>query len=109
MKRQRLIFLLVLLAFGSNFAAAKGNPAAGRNKAQVCAACHGKDGNGTSPMFPRLAGQYPEYLVHTLQAYKNGDRSNAIMAPQAKNLSDQDIADLASYYASLNGLKVLER
>jgi len=106
--KQLLPFLLAMLATGA-CQATTGSPAAGKNKAALCAACHGVDGNGTSPMFPRLAGQYPDYLMQALAEYKSGARNNAIMAPQAKNLSAQDVADLASYYASLPGLEVLSK
>jgi cytochrome c553 len=78
---------------------------AGKRKSAVCQGCHGIDGNGTSPQFPRLAGQYEDYLVQALIDYQNGSRKNAIMAPFAENLSRRDIEDLAAYFASLpNGL-----
>jgi cytochrome c553 len=86
--------------------ACAGNPDAGKQKAAVCAACHGADGNSAVPDFPRLAGQYPDYLTKALNDYKTGARKNAIMGPQAVNLSRQDIADLAAFYASQNGLRV---
>jgi len=72
----------------------------------VCAACHGPDGNSTVPNFPRLAGQNEDYLSITLTRYKTKERVNAIMNAQAANLSDQDIANLAAYFASQNGLYV---
>jgi len=86
--------------------AVAGNPDAGKQKSAVCAACHGADGNSAVPDFPRLAGQQPDYLAKVLHDYKSGARKNAIMAPQAANLSDQDIADLAAYFASQTGLRV---
>ena len=58
------------------------------------------------PDFPRIAGQQPDYLEKVLKDYKSGARKNAIMAPQAANLTDQDIADLAAYYSAQNGLFV---
>ena len=77
----------------------------GREKAdQVCAACHGKDGNTPiDPSYPRLAGQAADYLVVALKGYKNESRKNAIMGAQAKGLSSADIDNLAAYYASLPG------
>jgi cytochrome c553 len=77
----------------------------GREKAdQVCAACHGKDGNTTiDPSYPKLAGQAADYLVEALKGYKNESRKNAIMVAQAKALSSADIKNLAAYYASLPG------
>ncbi len=78
-----------------------GDAEAGKQKAVTCQACHGADGLGTNPMYPILAGQYEDYLVHALKAYRDGSRKNAIMAGLAAPLSDEDIKDLAAYYASL--------
>jgi cytochrome c553 len=75
--------------------------AAGKAKAaEVCEACHGAGGNSTSQDFPKLAGQYPDYLAKALRDYKAGDRKNPIMAGFAKQLSKQDIDNLAAYYAA---------
>jgi cytochrome c553 len=93
----------VLLAGGVAQAA---NPAAGKEKSKSCAACHGVDGNSTAPDFPRLAGQHYDYLVKALSDYKAGERKNAIMAPQAANLSKRDIEDLAAYFSQQPGLVV---
>ncbi len=93
----------VLLASGSALAA---NPAAGKEKSKVCAACHGPDGNSAAPDFPRLAGQNFDYLVKVLSDYKAGERKNAIMVPQSANLSVRDIEDLAAYYSRQTGLVV---
>lgn len=82
------------------------NPAAGKEKSKTCAACHGPDGNSAAPDFPRLAGQHYDYLVKALSDYKLGDRKNAIMAPQAANLSKKDIEDLAAFYSRQSGLTV---
>jgi cytochrome c553 len=74
---------------------------AGKAKAtEVCESCHGAGGNSTSQDFPRLGGQYPDYLAKALRDYKSGDRKNAIMASFAKPLSKQDIDNLAAYYAA---------
>jgi cytochrome c553 len=100
--------LSVVLSVVSGFAHAA-DRAAGEAKAQAqCAACHGKDGNTpTDPSYPKLAGQYPDYLVQALSDYKGGARKNAIMAAQVQALSKADIENLAAYYASLPGsLKV---
>ncbi|MFL6622030.1 MAG: c-type cytochrome [Sulfurifustis sp.] len=86
-------------------AALAGDPQAGRQKSAPCQACHGADGNSTGPQFPRLAGQYPDYLVQALMEYKNGERKNPIMAPFAAQLSPRDMEDLAAYFATRpNGL-----
>lgn len=79
---------------------AQGDVEAGRTKSAPCQACHGADGQGIGPQFPRLAGQYPDYMVQALMAYKTGARKNPIMAPFAAPLSARDMADLAAYYAS---------
>ncbi len=84
--------------------AADGDPELGRMKSEPCQACHGADGKGILPIYPVIAGQYVDYLIHALQQYRSGERNNAIMMPMAAGLSDDDIADLAAYYASLPGL-----
>lgn len=85
-------------------AQAAGDPAAGEGKIAACAACHGSDGKATAPIYPNLAGQNAEYLVSALKAYRAGERGggmSAMMTPQAQALSDEDIADIAAYYAGL--------
>ena len=94
---------LALVAFSVAASAyAGGNAARGKEKAaQVCAACHGPDGNKPSaPDQPVLAGQYEDYLVRALTDYKNGRRNNAIMKGFAGQLSKQDIEDLAAWSSS---------
>jgi len=102
---QTLILSLSLLIPGISLA--KGNPAKGQEKAAICEACHGKEGISIDPTYPHLAGQHFSYLVKALSDYRSGDRSNAIMASFATNLSNQDIQDLAAWYASQEGLKDL--
>lgn len=80
---------------------AAGNVEAGKQKAATCAVCHGPDGNSNNPTWPNLAGQHAEYIRKQLEDYRAGHRKNDQMAPLAMALSDQDIADLAVYYASL--------
>ena len=95
-------FMLVVLAL-SCFAAtavAGGDPAAGQQKAETCAACHGPDGNSPTPLYPILADQHPDYLVRALKDYRSGARSNPIMNGFAGALSDADIEDLAAWFAS---------
>lgn len=73
----------------------------GEATGQSCVDCHGADGNAPiDPSYPKLGGQYADYLAHTLQAYRGGDRDNALMASQARTLSDQQIADVAAWFAS---------
>jgi cytochrome c553 len=89
-----------LLTLASMTAQAGGDYAAGEKKAkEVCGACHGADGNSPSGAFPRLAGQWESYIKASLHQYKSGQRKNAIMAPQAQNLSEQDILDVATFYS----------
>ncbi len=84
-----------------------GDIAKGKAKAEAqCAACHAKDGNWNSPIdpsYPKLAGQYKDYVVQALTQYRGGSRKNAIMAGQAANLTDNEINDLAAFVSSLNG------
>ena len=74
---------------------------AGKKKVQeVCAACHGQDGaTPTTPDYPKLAGQYPDYLAKALRDYKSGARKNPIMAGMAQGLTDKDIENVAQYFA----------
>lgn len=79
---------------------AQGNPAAGKEKAATCAACHGPDGNSTMPQFPTLAGQNARYLYLQLKDFKEGRRKDALMSPMAANLSREDMHDLSAYFAA---------
>jgi cytochrome c553 len=88
-------------------AAAQGDPVAGKTKAATCESCHGKDGKALDPNYPDLAGQHQSYLIKALSDYRSGRRENVIMASFATNLSNQDIEDLAAWYASLAGLEDL--
>lgn len=89
----------------ANSAGATGDPAAGQEKSATCQACHGADGNQTlDNTYPRLGGQYADYLEQSLRDYRSGERKNAVMAGFAASLSDQDIADLAAWYSSQEGL-----
>lgn len=83
---------------------AGGNAEAGKAKSTTCAGCHGADGNSPTAMFPKLAGQHADYLLHTLKEYKSGKRKNPIMQGQVAALSLQDMRDLAAYFSKQNGL-----
>lgn len=101
------VFILFIAAFlTSAHATAEGNPEAGKAKSTTCAGCHNVDGNSASAMFPKLAGQHKDYLLHSLQAYKSGKRKNPIMAGQVQNLTLTDMADLAAYYSQQKGLTI---
>ena len=92
--------LVVLLSFSGVIAHAGGDPVAGKTKAEPCAACHAADGNSVMPDWPKLAGQSAKYLEQQLAAFKSGARKNALMAPMATGLSEQDMVDLAVYFSS---------
>ena len=93
--------LLFAAALGANAAAAlAADVNAGAAKAkEVCAACHGLDGNSAQPDYPKLGGQHADFIAKALRDYKSGQRKNAIMAGFAAGLSRQDIDNLAAYYA----------
>jgi cytochrome c553 len=75
---------------------------AGKKKAQeVCAACHNMNGISTIADYPKLAGQYPDYLAKALRDYKSGVRKNPIMAGMAAGLTQKDIDDVSAYFSSL--------
>ena len=81
--------------------AAAADARAGRAKAAACAICHGQNGLSTLPNAPHLAGQPAIYLEEQLKAYRSGQRRNEVMAVIARPLSDEDIANLAAWYASI--------
>ena len=97
--------LLAGLAGLSTAALARGDIAAGQAKAkQVCAACHGENGDKPlQPEYPVLSGQHVDYLTKALKDYKSGARKNAIMGAQAQTLSTKDIDDVAAWFASRSG------
>jgi cytochrome c553 len=104
---KKLIIALIFGAVSMN-AFAAGDPAKGEALAKKynCASCHGADyKTPIDPSYPKLAGQYADYLVHALTAYKRGakpyGRNNAIMGGMAQPLSDSDMVDIAAYLASL--------
>lgn len=84
----------------SSVALAGGDVEKGKQLSQTCAGCHGADGNSAVPTNPILAGQYESYLVRALSDYQSGARNNAIMSGFAAALSEQDIRDLAAYFAA---------
>lgn len=101
--------LALAMLVASTPAFAKGDAEAGKAKAAPCQACHAQDGNaGIDPQYPRLAGQYADYLARALHEYKDGGRKNPIMAGFAGTLSDQDIEDLAAYFSTLEGGKLTD-
>jgi cytochrome c553 len=101
-----LFVLATTLAVSSFAQAAGGNAEAGKGLAVPCTACHGADGNPTDPQYPRLNGQYRDYLQEAMLQYKNGKRKNAIMSGFMQPMTEQNIADLSAYFASLPGGKL---
>lgn len=100
------ILLAAVLSASFGALAASGSAEVGQRKSAPCAACHGANGISVSPEFPNLAGQNADYIVAVLHHYKNGKRKNPIMQPQAANLTERDILDLAAYFSSQKGLEV---
>ena len=101
---KKALYLAALsAAFITNPALAGGDPDAGTEKSQVCAGCHGADGNATIGANPSLAGQYESYLYQALKQYKSGARKDLLMGNMVANLSNQDLKDLAAYFASQEG------
>lgn len=96
----QLIGMLILISLTAMSYA--GDPEAGKAKSLTCAACHG--GKGVSPVasYPNLAGQKEQYLIAQMTAFRDGTRENVQMTPMASGLSDEDIANLAAYYASMS-------
>lgn len=96
----RTMLVLAILAVAAPAGAA--DPAAGRRKAgQACASCHGQDGVGTMEIYPNIAGQSAFYLEKQLTEFRSGLRENEQMTIVAQGLSDDDITDLAAYYAAM--------
>jgi cytochrome c553 len=91
--------LLVALIFASASVSA-GDAAAGKAKSAICASCHGAAGVSSNPMWPNLAGQHEQYLAKQIKAFRDGDRKDPMMAPMVAALTDDDIANLAAYYAA---------
>ena len=94
-----LFLALTALMFTSSSAIA-GDAAAGKAKSAICASCHGAAGISANPMWPNLAGQKEQYLAKQIKAFRDGDRKDPMMAPMVAALSDDDIANLAAYYAA---------
>jgi cytochrome c553 len=94
-----VIMMSVLLGLSSSVLA--GDAAAGKAKAASCVACHGAAGVSINPLWPNLAGQQAAYLVKQMKDFRDGNRTDPMMSPMAKPLSDSDIENIAAYYSSL--------
>lgn len=82
-----------------------GDPVAGKDKSQLCQGCHGEEGVSTEGLIPKLAGQYGKYISKELRNYQAGTRSHQIMNAMAATISDEDLADIAAYFASRTKMK----
>ncbi len=103
MKSHTPLVLLIPLLLGTGPALAieiGGDATRGEARSQVCAACHGADGNSTNPQYPKIADLGASYLYKQLKDYKEGRRQNAVMSGIVATLSDQDMRDLAAYFAA---------
>jgi len=82
-----------------------GDTVAGKEKSQLCQGCHGEDGNSMDPLVPKLSGQYDKYIAKQLRNYQAGLRTHQIMNAMAATISDEELADIASYFASQPKMK----
>jgi len=97
---KKVLFAVLLISCVLAVPSFAGDAIAGKAKAATCAGCHGADGNSVASNFPNLAGQHASYIVKQLHDFKSGRRSNAIMNGMAAPLSDDDIANVAAYFAA---------
>ncbi len=95
-----LVSSLMLTVSAEVLAEAPAQKSAEQTINNVCAACHGADGNSAITLNPKLAGQHPEYLEKQLTEFKSGKRANAVMSGMAAGLSEQEIKDIAAYFAA---------
>lgn len=100
MLKRSLLLLLALGWFGLCSSAQAQDAAAGKAKAERCAACHGPDGNSPAGTFPSLAGQTARYLYLQLRDFREGARKDPVMSAQLEGLTKQDFFDLAAYFAA---------
>lgn len=99
--KKSLSAVLVSVAVLTSGPVMAGDAAAGKAKSATCAGCHGAAGVSNNPLWPNLAGQKEAYLVKQLKAFRDGSRTDPMMAPMAKPLTDDDINNLAAYYSGL--------
>ncbi|MCA1791550.1 MAG: cytochrome c4 [Thioalkalivibrio sp.] len=111
----RIVKAIMLLALGFTGASVwaagapeieeKGDPTAGQAKAMVCAACHGQTGEAILPEYPNLGGQHYSYLLDQMYKFRSGDRYAVLMAGQLDGKPDQDLKDIAAFYAEKEMVK----
>jgi len=98
------VLVVVIFAFGmSQNAIAKGDADAGKRLARDCFACHGPDGYSPSPVNPKIGGQHERYIFMALQQYKDGSRTHSLMRGSVLGRTDQELDDIAAYYADQPG------
>src|SRR6266700_3751824 len=102
MKRTLMVAGIIAALGVAGTALAGGDAAAGKAKAAACAGCHGANGEGKAPN-PALAGKPEDQFIQAMKDYKSGKRNNPVMKTFAGPLNDQDLANLAAYFASLKG------
>ena len=98
MKLSFFVILTALLFASSSVMA--GDVEAGKAKAALCAACHGATGVSMNPLWPNLAGQKEQYLAKQIKAFRDGTRTDMMMAPMVAGLTDDDIDNLAAFFAA---------
>ncbi|MEJ2347445.1 MAG: cytochrome c [Gammaproteobacteria bacterium] len=101
MRRVSKVAVMLALAGATGTVFAAGDASAGKAKFATCAGCHGPAGVSSNPMWPNLAGQKEGYVIKQLKDFRAGNRTNPLMSPMAKPLSDSDIENLAAYVSSL--------
>ena len=94
-----------LASIGGDTVAAGGSQNVPFERAQACTACHGNNGVSMEPIWPTLAGQHEDYLLQALNSYRDGSRVDPVMSVQATLIAEEDVAVLAKYFASLDGLE----
>ena len=97
-----------LSGIGGDTVAAGGDSTAGIDATSTCVACHGQNGISLSPTWPTLAGQHEDYLVHAMNQYRDGTRTDPVMSPMAAALTEDDVLLLARFYSRLSGLETTE-
>lgn len=99
MSRRTLPWILICIFMSAGLSAVA-EPLPGKSKSTTCQACHGVKGVSSNDQWPNLAGQKQQYLIEQLKSFRSGVRDNSLMSPVAKMLTDEDIKDLAEYYAA---------
>ena len=97
--KQFAMLLIIAATFAGSLAFAA-DLESGKSKSVACAGCHGNNGKSSVPIYPHLAGQQQAYLEKQLRDFRDGKRKDPVMGPMASGLSDDDIADLAKFYAA---------